>query len=276
MPRTIEINGIKLNYLEQAGKAPPMILMHGLTANAHFFDGLMAAGLPYHLIAVDLRGRGLSDKPETGYSMAAHAADIIGMMDGLGWEQVVMAGHSFGGLLTMYLAGHYPERVSKCVVMDAGFLHPGVRELIQPSLDRLGQVIPAWAPYRDAVRQAAFWRGYWDEYVESYYRADVHVREDGTVKARAHPEAIAEAVDKALAEPWADYMAKVHQPTMMLNAPGPFGPDGSPPIMPLEQAQETVNALPNCIYVEVPGNHMTMLFGDNVQAVKQAVIDFVG
>lgn len=276
MSKTITTNGINLNYLEHAGKAPTMIMMHGLTANAHFFDGLMAAGLPYHLLAVDLRGRGLSDKLQTGYSMAEHAADIIGMMDGLGLDQVVMAGHSFGGLLTIYLAAHYPQRVSKCVVMDAGFLHPSVRELIKPSLDRLGQVIPAWEPYRDAVKQAPFWRGYWDEHVEAYYRADVEIRADGTVKARSHPEAIAEAVDKALAAPWEAHMAQVHQPTMMLNALGPFGPDGTPPIMPLEQAQETVSALPNCIYVAVPGNHMTMLFGENVKAVMQAIMDFVG
>ena len=276
MSKTITTNGINLHYLEHAGSAPTMILMHGLTANAHFFDGLMAAGLPYHLLAVDLRGRGLSDKPESGYGMAEHAADIVGLMDGLGLDKVVMAGHSFGGLVTMFLAGHYPERVSKCVVMDAGFLHPSVRELIKPSLERLGKIIPAWEPYRDAVKQAPFWRGYWDAHIEAYYQADVEIREDGTVKPRSRPDIIAEAVDKALGAPWIEHMAKVNQPTIMLNALGPFGPEGTPPIMPLEKAQETVDALPNCTYKEVPGNHMTMLFGENAQVVAQVIKEFVG
>ncbi|MCP5094362.1 MAG: alpha/beta hydrolase [Chloroflexi bacterium] len=276
MSKFAETNGIRLHYLDYPGDEPTIVLMHGLTANAHSFAGLVEGGLPYRLISVDLRGRGLSDKPERGYSMAEHAADIVGLLDALGLAQVILGGHSFGGLLTTYIAGHYPERVSKCIVLDAGFLHPKVRELIQPSLDRLGQSVPSWDVYRDGIQQAPFWRGYWDHNVEAYYRADVNIREDGTVKARSRPEAIAEAVDKALAEPWAAHLALVNQPAVMLNALGSFGPDGAPPILPLEKAQETVAALPNCIYAQVPGNHMTMLFGKNGAVMAKAIVDFVG
>lgn len=276
MSTFIETNGITLHTLDHPGDAPPLVLMHGLSANAHFFDGLVAAELPYRLLAVDLRGRGLSDKPETGYSMADHAADIIGLLDALGLEQVILGGHSFGGLLTCYIAANYPERVRQCIVMDAGFLHPQVRELIKPSLDRLKTRVPAWETYRDGMKNAAFWRGYWDVQVEGFYRADVQQFDDGTVQPRSKPEAIEEAVDKALAEPWHDILGRVQQPAIMLHAAGPFGPDGAPAVLPAEQAQETVAALPNCIYVQTPGNHMTMLFGDNAKAVAAAIRDFVG
>lgn len=276
MDKYVETNDINLHYLDHPGEAPTIVLMHGLTANAHAFDGLVAADLPYRLISVDLRGRGMSDKPESGYSMADHGADIVGLLDALGLEQVVLGGHSFGGLLTCYIAANYPQRVTQCIVMDAGFLHPNVRELIKPSLDRLGQTVPSWQTYRDAMKRAPYWRGFWNEQVEAYYRADVEVLEDGSVQPRSRPEAIAEAVDKALAEPWHDILAQVQQPAMMLHAPGPYGPEGAPPILPPEKAQETVDALPNCVYVRVPGNHMTMLFGDNVRAMAAAIRDFVG
>ncbi|MCA9917106.1 MAG: alpha/beta hydrolase [Anaerolineales bacterium] len=275
MDKFTQTNDINLHYLERPGEEPTLILLHGLSANAHFFDGLAASSLPNRLLAVDLRGRGQSDKPETGYEMAEHATDILGLMDDLGLDQVILAGHSYGGLLTCYLAANFPERVSKCIVMDSGFMHPSVKELIKPSLDRLKQRIPSWEAYRDAVKNAAYWQGFWDTAVESYYRADVQTNNDGSVQARSRPENIAEAVDKGLDEPWDTIFGRVHQPTLMLHALGPFGPSGAPPVVPPEQALETVNALPNCHYKTVPGNHMTMLFGDNAETLAQEIVAFL-
>lgn len=275
MDKFTQTNGINLHYLNHPGEEPPIIITHGLSANAHFFDGLAASSLPNRLLAVDLRGRGLSDKPETGYSMADHAADIIGLMDNLGLEDVILAGHSFGGLLTCYLAANFPERVRRCIVMDSGFMHPSVKELIKPSLARLEQRIPSWEAYRDAVKGAAYWQGYWDTAVESYYRADVQSYEDGSVQARSKPENIAEAIDKVLNEPWEEIFGRVHQPTIMLHAVGAFGKPGSPPVVPPEQAKATVNALPNCRYRAVHGNHMTMLFGDNAEALGKEITTFL-
>ncbi len=275
MDKYTKTNGISLHYLDHPGEEPTIIILHGLSANAHFFDGLAASSLPNHLLAVDLRGRGQSDKPETGYSMADHAADIVGLIDNLGLDRVILAGHSFGGLLTCYLAANFPDRVSHCIVMDSGFMHHSVKEIIKPSLDRLTQRIPSWEAYRDAVKGAAYWQGYWDTAVENYYRADVLTHEDGSVQARSRPDLIEEAVDKALAEPWASIFSQVQQPTIMLHALGPFGGPGSMPVLPAEQAEETVNALPHCRYKAVPGNHMTMFFGDNANVLAQEIMTFL-
>ncbi|MAU00989.1 MAG: alpha/beta hydrolase [Anaerolineaceae bacterium] len=196
-------------------------------------------------------------------------------MDNLDLAEVILAGHSFGGLLTCYLTANFPQRVSKCVVMDSGFMHPSVKEIIKPSLDRLGQRIPSWEAYRDAVKSSAYWQGYWDTAVENYYHADVQTNHDGSVQARSRPTAIAEAIDKALAEPWESIFGQVQQPTLMLHALGPFGGPGAMPVLPAAQAKETVNALPNGRYKAVPGNHMTMLFGDNAETVAQEIMTFL-
>ena len=278
MDRFVRANNVRLHYLDHPGGDPPLVLMPGLTANAHSFDGLIKAGLSptLRVLALDLRGRGLSDKPERGYRMADHAADVLCLLDVLGLQQVVLGGHSFGGLLTLYMAAHYPERISKLVIIDAaGSMHPQVRELIKPSVDRLGKVLPSWEAYLEAMKQMPFYQGWWDPTIESYYRADVEVFGDGTVKPRSRPEAIIEAVDNALDEDWPQHLSAVTHPLLLLNALGPFGPPGAPPVLPHEQALETVNAVAKGHYVEVPGNHMTMLYGVGAEQMVAAISDFV-
>jgi pimeloyl-ACP methyl ester carboxylesterase len=277
--RFVQTNNIRLHYVDHPGGDPTIILMPGISANAHAFDGLVQAGLSprFRLLAVDLRGRGLSDKPARGYSMAEHAADILGLLDALGIKKAVLGGHSFGALLTYYISARDPERVSQLILIDAAAsLHPKVRDLIKPALDRLKKVFPSWDAYLAAMKQAPQYDGWWDPAVESYYRADVKINSDGTVQAQSRAENIAEALDEVPGEPWHRHLAKIEQPAILLNALGPCGPAGSPPVLPYEQAQETVRALKNCRYVEIPGNHYTMLYATGARRMVEAITEFVG
>jgi pimeloyl-ACP methyl ester carboxylesterase len=273
------VNNIKLHYLDHPGGEPPLVFMPGLTANAHAFDGVVRAGLSprFRVLALDLRGRGLSDKPGSGYSLAEHARDVADLLDTLGLDRVVLGGHSFGGLLTFYMAAKYPQRVAKLIIIDAaGTLHPKIGELIKPALDRLGKVLPSWEAYVETVRQAPYWLGYWDDDVENYYRFDVQINEDRTVQSQSRPEAMMETMDCALSEPWGEHIAAIQQPVILLNAPGPYGPAGTPPVLPRENAQATVAALADARYVEIPGNHVTMLFGENARHMAEVITAFVG
>src|SRR4249919_1833572 len=96
LDRFLQANGLRLHYLERGSGERTLVLVPGLTANAHSFDGLLAAGLDRGLrvLAFDARGRGLSDKPDAGYTMADHAADLLGALDALGLERVCLGGHS--------------------------------------------------------------------------------------------------------------------------------------------------------------------------------------
>ncbi|MGH9839795.1 MAG: alpha/beta fold hydrolase, partial [Blastocatellia bacterium] len=86
MDRFAQVNGIRLHYLDHNGGQPALVFLPGLTANARAFDSVIAAGPSpqFRVLALDLRGRGLSDKPATGYSIAEHAADVIALLDALG------------------------------------------------------------------------------------------------------------------------------------------------------------------------------------------------
>ena len=165
--RYVETNGIRLHYLDPAGPGPVLVLAPGLTANAHSFGGLMRAGLGdvARVLALDMRGRGESDAPATGYAMEDHARDVLGLLDALELESVVMGGHSFGGLLTYWLAANHPERVDRCVVIDApAAIDPAMVAQVQPSLDRLGRVYASWDEYVALVKSMPYFaEGGWDE-----------------------------------------------------------------------------------------------------------------
>jgi pimeloyl-ACP methyl ester carboxylesterase len=276
MTNFVETNGIRLHYLDFAGGEPTLILMHGLTANAHAFDGLIAAGLSpkYRVLSIDLRGRGLSDKPESGYGMAEHAQDILGLLDQLGIEKAVIGGHSFGALLTFYLASHFPERVEKMVLLDAAAqMHSNTKEMLASAMSRLGQTFESFSTYLTMVKNAPYLT-YWEDTMVSYYQADVLENEDGTVTQRSNPAHIVEAVTKVLAEPWLEYMQNVTQPAILLNATGIYSMGA--PLLPQENALATVAMMKNCTYGEVWGNHQTMLYGQGAKDIVKSIGEFLG
>ena len=279
MSNFVEVNGSKIHFLDRDGGSPPLICLPGLTANAHFFDGLISRGLSPRLrtIALDFRGRGLSDKPESGYEMAVYAADVHGVLDALGIEQAVICGHSFGALVGFVLAAQDQDKFPGLVIIDSSHLLITARtvQLVKASLDRLGVLLPSMEVYLDAIKQMPFLVGYWDNALENYYRRDVETFADGSVKPLTAPHAIAETIDHEFAEPWEKHINKISQPVLLLNAPGPYGPAGTPPILTEKMARETAAMFQECDFQQVPGNHITMLFGVNADFVMEAISSFV-
>src|SRR5262245_37286877 len=83
----VERDGVSLHVVRSGPRRAPRVLLHGLSANAESFAGLLRAGLDARreVIRIDLRGRGLSDQPEGPvYSMQAHGEDVIAVMDAAG------------------------------------------------------------------------------------------------------------------------------------------------------------------------------------------------
>lgn len=272
------VNGVRIHYLDRDGGEPPIVMLPGLSANAHAFDGLAAAGLSprFRTIALDLRGRGESDKPDTGYTLSDHAADVVALLDHLEIERATILGHSFGGLLTVYLGVKYPHRVARLVFLDvAVWLLEEATKLIRVSIDRLTKTFPSADDYIDALKHAPYVDGFWDPMMEQYFRAEIETSAGGTAKARTSAAAIEQVINAIGTEPWADYMKEISAPSILINGPGAYGPPGAPAIVPAALARETAASIPGCKYIEVPGNHITMIFGDNATHVVRAVDGFV-
>lgn len=272
--RYLTTNGIQIHYLDHGGDGPNLVIAPGLTANAHFFNGLVAAGLTdhFHVYALDLRGRGRSDKPRSGYRMQDHALDVIGMIDHLGLGSVVMAGHSFGGLLTYYIAAKYPEYVESAISIDApADIDDKIREQIQPSLDRLERTLPNFDTYLSMVKAMPYFNGWWDTTLEQFYRADVETLPDGQVRSRCRRDHIADAVEGTTLEDWDTLLKQIRVPVLFLRAPDAFGPPGYPAIVPPEKATMTMNRLQHGRQVDIPGNHITFMFGDSAKRAVHAM-----
>ena len=113
-------NGVRIRY-ETAGDGAPLVPFHGLTGSgARWHDTGIARELAtdYHLILIDARGHGASDKPHRteDYGGDIHATDVLAALDDMGLESTHLWGHSLGGNVALSLARMAPERVQRLII----------------------------------------------------------------------------------------------------------------------------------------------------------------
>ncbi len=100
-------------------------LVHGLASNAQTWDEVAAvlsdAGHP--VAAIDQRGHGLSDKPDSGYDFDTVTQDIHRVLKQLGWERPVLVGQSWGGNVLLAFGARFPGEAQSLIFVDGGFLN---------------------------------------------------------------------------------------------------------------------------------------------------------
>ena len=109
-------------YPSEAQGAPTLLLLHGFTASAASFDANLAAlRRNFNVITVELLGHGQSDAPAdpAAYAPGPAVERILGLLDYLGHERVLLCGHSLGGALGLRLALDAPERLSGLVIINS-------------------------------------------------------------------------------------------------------------------------------------------------------------
>ncbi len=116
--RSVEVGEIRLHVAE-AGDGPPLLLLHGWPQHWWCWRHLMPPlAERYRVIAPDLRGWGWSDAPPGSYEKTTFVADIIGLLDAEGLEQVPIIGHDWGGFTAYLLGLEHPERVQRILALD--------------------------------------------------------------------------------------------------------------------------------------------------------------
>lgn len=132
----LAVGEMRLHYLEE-GVGPPLLWLPGgndsalLMLHAH-----RRLARRYRLICYDPRGQGESDAPVEAddYAPAAHVGDLLGVLDTLDLDRVVIGGHSRGGRTSVEFALAHPERVVAVVAADSPLL--GVTESRAPRFRR--------------------------------------------------------------------------------------------------------------------------------------------
>ncbi len=114
----VATNGIMLNYY-RAGEGPSLVLLHGVTDNGMcWVPAADVLAADHDVILVDARGHGDSDKPPRGYTPDDHAADVAGLIEGLGLDRPILIGHSMGAQTAAVTAGLVPDLVRAAVLED--------------------------------------------------------------------------------------------------------------------------------------------------------------
>ncbi|MGA2409245.1 MAG: alpha/beta hydrolase [Candidatus Binataceae bacterium] len=154
--KLITANGIRLHYLDYGNPAgPPLILIHGLSGNAHNFDGLAPhLATRYHVLSLDVRGRGDSEWGSAAdYNPVTYVADLDAFIIALGFNRVSLIGTSMGGIISMIFAGGYPDRVERLVLNDIG------PEVDPAGLKRITDYFTeAPADFRDLAEVVSYYR----------------------------------------------------------------------------------------------------------------------
>jgi len=200
--KKVKGDGVDINLAIWEGTGTPILFIHGITANCRCWDVFASILSPtYQVMAMDLKGRGQSDKPATGYSIDHHLKDINCLLDDLGLEQAVIAGHSLGAFITLAFGAEYPERTDRIILVDGGGdlseeQMNNVFEGIRPSLERLVQVFPSADAYVEAMKQAPYIQP-WSPAIETYYRYEITDMEGG-VKTNIDPLHIQEEAENVI------------------------------------------------------------------------------
>jgi lipase len=279
-------DGVELAFGYWPGRSAPVVGIHGLTASYLTFVGIAErlAGRR-SLFAVDLRGRGDSEKPDSPYGMTQHARDVAAAMRTLGLGPSIVAGHSMGAFVATALAVEAPELVAGLIMIDGGHVpdlpvgvdpKQALDKLLEQRITQLRQYYPSRESYR------AFWQSQphfpstdWGPWVEAFLDYEL-----GGEAPRLQPKASEKAVREDMAEATRKdeitaRLRKVRVPALLVRAEAGLAP-GQPPLFPDSVARQMMDCLPEIEEQVIPGTtHYTITLGDHGAArVADLIADF--
>lgn len=275
---TAKGDGVNINLAVWEGTGKTVLCIHGITANCRCWDVLADVLAPdYRVLAMDLRGRGRSDKPDSGYSLDYHIRDIKCLLEDLNVDKAVIMGHSLGAFIGLAFAAQYPDLTDRLILVDgAGDLSleqlDEVFKGIKPALDRLGQVFESAEAYVEKMKAAPYLHP-WTEAVETYCRYEIEAVEGG-VRTNIDPAHITEEAGNVRLVQCATYYPSVSCPTLILRAPNGLLSDDDL-LLPEDVAQKMVREIPNATRFDVQDtNHYGIIFKPH-PARDKALRDFL-
>jgi pimeloyl-ACP methyl ester carboxylesterase len=244
-----------------------VLCIHGLAANCRSWDTIGSALAPsHHLIAMDLRGRGTSERPVTGYSIDNHVEDVRNVLDDLGVGSINLMGHSFGTVVSMVFAAKYPTRAKKLILIDGGGQLSeeeiqNIMPIVQLPLQRLEKVYPSKEEYLKQIKDKGFLKP-WPHTIETMYLYDLEPVEGG-VTTRTKIACIQEDIGNVKKYPLHEIYPRVTQPVLIMRSvEGVFSDKDI--VIPDDAVKKMTQALPNARSVDVPGtNHFSIAFMPN-------------
>lgn len=217
----INVNSVKLHYLDWGGTGKPLLFLTGLGHSAHIYDDLAPKFVDeFRVLALTWRGHGKSERPETGYDVDTLTEDVRQFLDAMKIERVTLVGHSMAGEELTRFAGLYPERVDRLVYLDAAYdrTDPSFRASRGKAPDVFALLTPTPQDRAsiDALRNfSRKTRGGWSEAVEADWRETNLFSPEGKPLESANSGNLVRSIAKGYRTP--DYK-KVKAPALSFHA----------------------------------------------------------
>ena len=216
-----EIGELKVRYLDWGGDGQPLLALHGLASTAHWYD-IVAPMLrdSFHIYAPDQRGHGQTTSAPSGYDWQTLSDDLAGLLDHVGLDQVAVMGHSWGGNVATNFSANYPERVSRLIMIDGGFLDgrlfPGASWEAFSQRVRPRDVTGNREEFLERLRNQM--GVIWNNDIERIVQTMVYEDEDGQIQDILQPENHAQVIRAMWDEPAAVTMPRIKCPTLIVPA----------------------------------------------------------
>ena len=219
--------GDRIHFLDWGGSGRPgVLLIHGLSNTAWSWAPVARRLLAVQaVVAMDLRGHGLSDAPTEGYDPRTLAEDVIAAAEGSGLlaggdDRVVLAGHGFGAIVAAWTAADLADRCAGLVLVDGGWEDletasgMDVAEFLR-GLDEPPEVMRSMTAF--LADRAAFDPSSWDGDQERAARATVVETHAGRVVPSTRPHAAEASVRAMFDYDPVETLVKVEAPVVALS-----------------------------------------------------------
>jgi pimeloyl-ACP methyl ester carboxylesterase len=226
----VQVGGGSLHLGRWGTGGPVLLAAHGITGTHRSFRGLAEQlGEQVTLLAPDLRGRGRSNQVAGPFSMAAHAEDLVAVLDHAGVERAPVVGHSMDGFVAVVAAHRHPERVERLVLVDGGLpldlgglagrpVEQVVAAVIGPALQRLRMSFPSTAAYLDYWRRHPALASDWNDYGEDAYTYDLEGEEPALRSGVREAAVLADADSQLVRDDVPAALRALRHPAVLLRA----------------------------------------------------------
>jgi pimeloyl-ACP methyl ester carboxylesterase len=277
----VPVTGGTLATFRLGTAGPPVLAVHGATANSHCWLALARSlGDSATLIAPDLRGRGRSNGLGPPYGMAAHVADMLAVLDRFDVERVVTVGHSLGASIVAGLGADHPERTREVIMIDGGLTvtrdecgdpEAFLDAVMAPVLARLRLEFPTNHAYQD------WWRAH--PALRDGEVSDVDVCAHADHDLVGEPPALHSSISEASVRADTADLFESGKAAGRLTVPAKlvYAPrqrlTGPSPMPPVEVVEAWASATPNRAAIQIPDcNHQTIVMGASGARAVAAIV----
>ena len=219
----VPVNDLRLHVVDWGGSGPGIVIHHATGFHARVYDAIARRlARRFHVVALDARGHGDSDKPIDGYRWQGFVGDLAALVETLGLRGAIGVGHSLGGTTVAGVAAAHPETFSRAVLLDPILLPREFRNITiesNPMADAARRRRATWPDVEAVIASYgsrppfASWR---PEVLRGYVEHGFEPTGEGEIRLKCRPEIEAKVFSMAIDFIGADLLIGIRVPTLVV------------------------------------------------------------